>query len=273
MAQEDDGSILLVHSDSALRTHISSLGYPINVASTEQPVSLADPPPSAILFALRAGESSDLRRIAEWATTYPDVDIVAIVEGDNPDLGSKALSTGAACWLPRSAAQTETLSNVIDRAIAHRRSRIALQKEQQRYRNLVELAPIGVFEVKNGRLTYVNEYLIGVSGYSQNELLGIRVEELIVEEDRDRALEALQARGRDVEQSSPNVYGFVGKHGQVYVGEVRSRFVESSTGFRIEGTVRDITHETRLMELHRVVLELGEVILGEQDIDRILQLV
>jgi len=42
---------------------------------------------------------------------------------------------------------------------------------------------------------------------------------------------------------------------------------------KIEGTIRDITQEARIAQLHHIVLELTEVILAEQNIDRILQLV
>jgi len=41
----------------------------------------------------------------------------------------------------------------------------------------------------------------------------------------------------------------------------------------IEGTIRDVAQEKRILQSHRSVLELTEVILAEQNIDRILQLV
>jgi len=41
----------------------------------------------------------------------------------------------------------------------------------------------------------------------------------------------------------------------------------------IEGAIRDVAQEKRILQLHRSVLELTEVILAEQNIDRILQLV
>jgi diguanylate cyclase (GGDEF)-like protein/PAS domain S-box-containing protein len=235
--------------------------------------SMSEAPPEAILFGVRDGEPADLRRLSEWAESYPDVSIVALIEGGDPQLGLKALSGGATCWLPSAVTDSNTIQRALDRAVAQHRQHVSLREEHERYRNLIECAPIGVFELKDGSLTYANEHFAKKLGYTQREVLNMRPTDFIMEDDRAEVLRGIERRGHGVHQLSPSVYRFRGKNGEIYIGEVHSRLVEMPDGPRIEGTILDITQETRLMRLHRAVLELGEVILGEQDIDRILQLV
>jgi len=144
-------------------------------------------------------------------------------------------------------------------------------EDLHRYRQLVDKAPIGVFEIENGKITYVNEFLEQLTGYGLDEIAGRSVETLIVEEDRSVLRDQLARRGDGEESLRPTIYRFRAKDGRVYVGEVRSRRVESSGTTMIEGTIRDITQETRLARFTRVVLTLGETILAERNIDRILQ--
>ncbi len=149
----------------------------------------------------------------------------------------------------------------------------AQRMQVARYRDMLQSSPIGVFEVSDGYLTYANDYLLERTGYVMGDLESRPIEDLVVPEDCERILEAMKhlpARLRDV---TPHVYRFKTADGSVFVGEVRSRRLPQAAHHRIEGTLRDITEETRVLQLHRIVLELTEVILGEQDIDRILQLV
>ena len=142
-----------------------------------------------------------------------------------------------------------------------------------RFQMLLEKAPIGVFEMENGVLTYINEFLEELSGYSRAELVGSFPPELIHVEDRERLANALDERVHGVGTEGPQVYRFVGKSGDVFIGEVRSQLIETDGAARLEGTIRDITSETRLNRFQRAILDLGESLLAEQDIDRILQTV
>ncbi|MEW5826532.1 MAG: GAF domain-containing protein [Candidatus Bipolaricaulota bacterium] len=130
--------------------------------------------------------------------------------------------------------------------------------------------PIGVFEIENGKITYANDYLLSRSGYSIEEIRALDPAELFVPVDRDRVRQALSERARGV-PGQPTTYRLAAKDGTECVVEIVSHPI--GDGGRVEGTARDITSEARLTELHRAVLELGAVILGEQDVDHILQLV
>ncbi len=149
----------------------------------------------------------------------------------------------------------------------------SLHAQFVRHRDLLQEVPVGVFEIADGRLTYVNDYLLGRTGYTLEQIRSLPLEELFVPEDRPRFAEAMRALPQRDPNEAPHVYRFLSSNGQVFVGEVRSRAAHRGGSLRIEGTIRDITQETRIMQLHRIVLELTEVILAEPQIDKILQLV
>jgi diguanylate cyclase (GGDEF)-like protein/PAS domain S-box-containing protein len=145
--------------------------------------------------------------------------------------------------------------------------------DRERYRLLVEKAPVGVFEIEGEVITYVNESLERVSGYARDELVGRSPLQLVHQDDREALQRNLEEKARGASTDEPVVCRLLGKSGDVIITEMQPRVIESADVLRIEGTLRDITQETRLRLLHHAVLELGERILGEKDIDRILQLV
>ena len=277
MTKENVTRLLLVCNDpvrvGALRVSLESSAYSIQ----SQPVSgesSAEPPPDLVLFVVRANDDGDLELLGEWVRLHPDIDVLALTEGDSAPVGARAIAAGAATWVPLSIG-SDDLCGVIDRATARCRHTTQLAAGYRRYRDLVESAPIGVFELRDGRVSYVNEHLLQRLGYDREDLIGARPEklDLVIPQERSRMRDAIEERHRGIERSAPNVYHLMTKSGETYVGEVRSRVVETPDGPIMEGTIRDITLETRLTQFHRVVTKLGEVILGESDIDRILQLV
>ncbi len=150
---------------------------------------------------------------------------------------------------------------------------VARFRDHRRYHELVDEVPIGIFEIERHRIVSINEYILQRLGYDRAELLGRCPLDLIAPDDRSAAADAIDRRMAGEEPDTPNTYRLLRKSGDELVGEIRTRLVPTADGLRIEGTVRDITTESQLRRLQQVVLDLGEVILGEQDIDRILQIV
>jgi len=148
-----------------------------------------------------------------------------------------------------------------------------LHAQLARYSKLLGSAPIGVFQITDGRITYVNDYMLQQLGYEHSELVGMDPIDIFAPEDRSRALHAIQTLHQRPDDAPPNIYRILTVDQRVLICEIRSRVISQKNPFKIEGTIRDITQETRIEQLHRIVLELTEVILEEEDIDRILQLV
>ena len=277
MTKENVTQLLLICDDpmrvSVLLASLETSAYSIQVRPASEEIT-AEPAPDLVLFVVRTGDESDLELLGEWVGTHQETDVLALIEGDSIPFGARAVAAGAVTWVPLSSG-SEDLRSAIDRAAARCRYTTQLAAEHRRYRDLLENAPIGVFELRGGRVSYVNEHLLRRLGYDQEELIGVRPEKVAptIPQERPRMLATIEQRHRGIEASAPSVYHLTTKSGETYVAEVRSRVVETRDGPIMEGTIRDITLETRLTQLHRAVIELGEIILAESDIDRILQLV
>jgi diguanylate cyclase (GGDEF)-like protein/PAS domain S-box-containing protein len=200
-------------------------------------------------------------------------DVLGLIDGADPATDAvSSYGCGAASWIPFPVDEAALLSSVraAVQCACERRTRNA---DYERLRQLMDQAPIGVFEVEGERLTYANEYVASALKYSAGELLEMSLKDLVAPQDAQRLLEALSERFQGATASEASAYHFIARDGEERAVEIVSKRMETSCGVRVEGTARDVTTEVRLARLHRVVLELGEVILGEQDVDRILQLV
>ena len=235
--------------------------------------SAHDTAPDLALFVVDAGR---LEILEAWIHAHSDIQVVALIDEDDPaGAGLRAMSTGAALWLPLSVAEPDLLLETVRSLAARSRSQARLTEEYRRARRMIEQAPLGVIELRDGVVSYINAHLLQNLGYERDEVIGQRPERLdpVVAQDRARMAREIERRNQGIVRSEPAIYHFETKEGSTYVAEVESRVVDTPDGPVIEGTVRDITLETRLTQLQRVVIELGEVILSESDIDHILQLV
>jgi diguanylate cyclase (GGDEF)-like protein/PAS domain S-box-containing protein len=197
-------------------------------------------------------------------------DLLGLIDGADPVTGVGSFGCGAASCIPFPA-EEEALLSAVRAAVQCARERRANDADRGRLRRLMDQAPIGVFEIEGERVTYVNEYVVKMSKYSADELLGMNLRDLVAPQDVRRGLDRLSERVRGRTASDPSVYHLIARDGEERTVEIVSKRVEASAGGRVEGAVRDVTAEVRLARLHRAVLELGEAILGEQDVDRILQ--
>lgn len=279
MGSDPDKSIqvLLAHATAfpaeSLLSHLTSAGYHVILSPLSSPSTDPSVDPAVILCGIRSGAGEDIAGLSELSRHHENVDVVAILE--DPDLGTgrAALCAGASSWISLSEQEVDCLAQLIDHAARRRQALISARGQIERHRNLIENAPIGVFEITNGRLSYVSDYIVRASGLKYEDLIGCRPERLAVPEDRTRLKRTLKARSNAIGPPTPNIYRFLTSSGQTFIGEVLSQVDELGKSGRIEGTIRDITHETKLSRLHRAVLEIGEKILREEDIDRILHLV
>jgi len=235
-------------------------------------VPLAGRLPDLVLLVAR--EDAEFELLESLSRRYPQTDLLVLIEGGIASLGARATAAGATAWLPLTAAP-EDVCQVVDRLVERRRRAAQTAADWSRRVARLESSPIGLLELRDGRLAYVNDHLLRSLGYRREEVLGQQPADLdlVVEADRERLHAAIEQRMAGIEQSAPAVYQFKTRSGETYVAELRSRRVETPDGYVIEASVRDVTLETRLTQLQRLVIRLGAQILGESDIESILQLV
>ncbi len=275
MTQDSQGTIL-VHtppssSECPIQNALSELGYEtilVSLAELTEPSDCPDRSIRAIVLCAADPKPSEFEKwIAQIREAWAAPIIVA--EDGSPSDGSFYLVENQ-----RVSRIPATLSGAeLQWAISCGCEAQQLHSQLTHYRKLLESAPIGVFEVSDGRVTYANDYLLERTGYSLKELEGRELASLFVPSDRAKLLQGLEALPTRPIDAPPNTYRILASNNRILVGEIRSQIISPADPLKFEGTIRDITEETRIEQLHRMVLELTEVILAEQDINRILQLV
>jgi diguanylate cyclase (GGDEF)-like protein/PAS domain S-box-containing protein len=123
----------------------------------------------------------------------------------------------------------------------------ARRASEQRFQELVERAHDVVYTIdRGGRITSVNAAAVALTGYERDELMSMRLFDLIAPEDRHRVQEAVDASraGSDTETELQ----LVTRDGRRRFVAVRGRFVEpDGPPGHFEGIARDTT-ERHLLE-------------------------
>ena len=133
---------------------------------------------------------------------------------------------------------------------ARKRVEAALRESEERYRTLVEKATDLVFRTDNiGRLTFVNQATLRITGYEEKEIIGQQYTMMIRPDMRD---EAVKFFGRQFVKGIQNTYSeypMLTKDGrEVWFGQNAQLIVEDDnvTGFQV--VARDITDRKRIEE-------------------------
>lgn len=128
----------------------------------------------------------------------------------------------------------------------------ALQESEARYRELANSLPETVFEIdRDGNITFVNEKSQEMFGYTLDDLTKeTHFSEMLIPEDRSRALENFQARikGKSLES---NEYTALRKDGSTFPAEVYAR---------------PILHEDNIVGIRGILVDISERRATEQEL-------
>jgi PAS domain S-box-containing protein len=128
-----------------------------------------------------------------------------------------------------------------------KRAEASLIASEQKYRELANTVPIGIFEFDvGGKLTFVNKILFEWFGYSEDEFkAGISLIDLATPEDRQRLKENI-AKAAALQSSAPREYSLVRKSGEtIQVLALTKPIMEQEQlqGFR--GILLDLTDKKK----------------------------
>ncbi len=126
-----------------------------------------------------------------------------------------------------------------------------LIESEARFKAYTENSPVGIFIVNNFRYTYVNPGATRITGYSEEELLGMKMTKLVHPDEFKQVMHAIHDIIRKGEMEEEYVFRIVGKGGQAHWVEIRvSRLHIQDKSFLL--SVVDITArkdaENRLKE-------------------------
>ncbi len=152
----------------------------------------------------------------------------------------------------------------------HKRAEEKLRKSEAQYRTMLALADVGASQVDpfTGRFLYVNPKMSEITGYSEEELLGMRFLEVTHPGDREEDSERLQRMVRGEATECAYEKRYVRKDGQVVWVQVNATLNRDETGrpLRTIAVIQEITERKwvkealrKSEEFHRFAVEAGRI--------------
>ncbi len=133
----------------------------------------------------------------------------------------------------------------------------ALRDSEEKYSNLVENSPTGVFILQNGTFAFVNPRFADLLEYSRTELLQSAAIQLVHPDDRERVVEI--ARKRTVGEPVADHYEcrLITRTGQVRWVATYNASIRHQGRIATLGSVQDVTYRKRMeAELHQLSARL-----------------
>jgi PAS domain S-box-containing protein len=182
----------------------------------------------------------------------PKLPVVLFTDSGNEAVASRAFSAGAADYVRKGGPdQFARLAAAIRDAVEEYRTWRTLQEREQRYRTLVEGSHDGIYIYQGDEFVFVNDRVCELTGYDEQELIGMEIWELVHPADRERvrAFGERRQRGED----APNTYD-----ARILTSDGETRYVHLSVEsitydgeWAALGSVRDVTaRRRREEELH-----------------------
>lgn len=112
----------------------------------------------------------------------------------------------------------EAFTRLASIAIRRRQDELSLRESEAKYRQLVQYAPSGIYEVDfvNGRFLGVNDIMCEYTGYTREEFLHMGPLDILTDESREAFVERLNRLRRGESVPETVEFRIVGKQGKVF---------------------------------------------------------
>ncbi len=143
------------------------------------------------------------------------------------------------------------VGEMIANAIVRKREEEALRASEERYKTILENIEDGYFEVNlAGDLTFFNDSLCRILGYSRDEMMGMGNRKYTDEENRKKLYEAFNKVYRTGNPTKAFAWEIFRKDGTKRIGEVSISLIKDSGGIPIgfRGIARDVTERVKIEE-------------------------
>lgn len=174
------GRILIVEDEALMCEELSILlmkdGYDVVAAASSGLEALAkaeETNPDLVLMDIRLKGEIDGIEVARRIKEKMDCAIVYLTAySEDSDLAERAKMTQPGAFLSKGVSPLE-LKHTVEMALYKQKMEKRLKQSEEKYRNLVEMAPNGIVEIDFlGRITFLNPGYCRIVGYSAEELMG-----------------------------------------------------------------------------------------------------
>jgi len=131
----------------------------------------------------------------------------------------------------------------------HKKSKVALQESEERYRNLFENSIEGIGLSKDNKIIMANKTLIQMFGYTTfEEFAAVPLLDSVAPEYRELIKERMESRRRNKPLSQRYIYKIFKKDGEIRTFEISVSEVIVQQERYVQSTFRDITEQIRFQE-------------------------
>ncbi|MCJ7593194.1 MAG: PAS domain S-box protein, partial [Desulfobacterales bacterium] len=144
----------------------------------------------------------------------------------------------------------KSIASMVD-ITARKKSEEALQRSEERYRTILESIEEGYFEVDlRGNLTFFNDALCRISGYSREQMIGVSNKDYTTPASAKRMYQVFNQVYRTGKPATSTDHEIIRRDGSPSILAISASLMQDSSGNPVgfRGLVRDITEHKRAVE-------------------------
>ncbi|MFQ6612963.1 MAG: PAS domain S-box protein [Fidelibacterota bacterium] len=145
----------------------------------------------------------------------------------------------------------QTLANQLGGVFIRLKESEALQESEERFRGLVNTAPIGIAIHQEGKFVLVNDYMLKMTGYTREEIIGMPVLEILVPEQREQVWKRVQEMIRTGEPAPASEEHILTRDGQIIYAMVAGTPITYQGKPSVEVSAIDITEIKKVERARR----------------------
>ncbi|MBX0304186.1 response regulator [Haloarcula salinisoli] len=194
----------------------------------------------------------------------PSLPFILYTGRGSEEIASEAISAGVTDYLQKrtTSDQYDVLANRIENAVARRRSELAREESEGRYRTLVEASPHAILVHYGEEIVYVNDTMVRMFGFeSHSQAHGTEAMSYVHPDDRDAVRERMHRVLDGREESDWIAWRLLRDDGQIREVESRGTPVVYDGQNAVQVVVRDLTEQRRrerqLAALNGAIRELA----------------
>ena len=228
---------------------------------------LTSHPADVVLLDLTLPDSSGLETFVRFQARFPMLPVVILTGLNDEETAVQAAQAGAQDYFVKGTIEGPALGRALRYAIERKKAQETIQLQGDRYAALISTTSDGYWHFdRDGKLLDVNDTYCQMSGYSRDELLRMRIDDLEGSESHEKLLAHIQqlvAKGFDRFETQHRK-----KNGEMFDVEVSATALEAKDQFLMfarDITWRKLAEEARTQSEERMRLAFDAARLGLWD--------